>query len=685
MRPRTRFRKPNYFHELYNLVQKVKPNWIPSISNTGIHTLSSKLSATQTAALSLGLNFIPVPGLSSLSPKPETSKHNSNNDLPSFISHQCADFSRRINVSYHFLGKGNDRQRNPLKLPNKSWLPSEYHPLLLAYEEHVQQSLLSFIPKINRDRKPYNDEFWNPAWLLPALHEINKTTSVIVTLADKNMGIVVMDTDDYIREGERQLHDTTCYERLIEPSTRGDVMKLYAEIERLLFDYKLRWIPNTPKKLPTIEAAYILQDKIRIGKSTLNGTIKSAAKFYLLMKMHKSPPVGRPIVSTIGSPTYFASKYIDHMLKPLLRHIPSYVESSQHLIHQLETEAFPADCVICCADIESLYPNIPIIDGLRFVETAINRMRNEFRDIALHLRDDNIVHFIIALLKFILQNNYFVFGKQWYKQLQGTAMGTPAAVPFACLFVYEVEHRVFKATGLKPLFYKRYIDDLFFITRTNNEAAIFFDSFNNILPTIRCGAITINSRSGIFLDLEIFKGPRFADCAIFDFKTYQKAQNRYLYLAPNSFHSRSVYSSTIKSELNRYRLTCNSDSDFYSISSLFYQRLVARGFSTTFLDCVFSFPQSRSDLLRRLYDRYLPSAGKKAQKLSLKVFKTQLNMETIQIPYSEILRLPDSITSDPELYSFFGNRNPLVSFSNAKTSHIAVGSARKHLHMKDNV
>lgn len=663
----------------------MKPHWIPPISNTGIHSLCdpSKLSATQTAALSLGLNFIPVPGLSPLPTKSSDRKQ----DLSTFVTAQCNDFKRRLDVSYFFSRKKNDRPPDPLHVSNKDWVPPDkvrdYHPLLLAYEEHVLQTLLSKVPSVDRRRKPYTDKYWNPSWLLPSLYDISKNTSVIVTLADKNMGIVVINTDDYTREGERQLLDTTSYERLPEPLSRTNISALINRLTQVLIKHnKLKpLVPGSTKKL-SVEATYILQDKSKILATSLKDPVISAAKFYLLMKMHKEIPVGRPIVSTIGSPTYFASKYVDYMLKPLLRFIPSYVESSQHLVHQLETQTFPSDCVICCADIESLYPNIPIKEGLDFVRKAISRMRHEIPDIARHLRDDKTIDFIIDLLSFILHNNYFVFGSQWYRQLQGTAMGTPAAVPFACLFVYEVEYRVFKATNLKPLFFKRYIDDLFLIFRLPSEANLFFSSFNGILPTIRCGAITIKHDTGIFLDLEIFKGTRFDSAAILDFKTYQKAQNRYLYLSPNSFHSRSVYIGTIKSELNRYRLTCNSDSDFDELKCLFYQRLVARGFSTTFLNAVFPSHHSRTYLVQCLRERYSSSSQKKAEKLSLKVFKTQLNMETIQIPFSTILRLPNCITSDPILYKFFGERNPLVSYSNAQTSHIAVGSARKHLHTK---
>lgn len=668
---------------MYELAQQAKRNWIPSITNTGIHHLCdpSLLSSSQTAALSLGLNFIPV-----------TAPHSTTADFASYLVDQCSDFKRRIDVSYFFYRKNGPDTRPPDALlassKSSTWVPenaADYHPALLAYCENVKQQLISSVSSIDRRKSTYDTLYWNPPWLIPSLRAIRTNPAVIITLADKNMGIVAVNTADYIKEGNRQLSDQAAY-RAVADITRADVSFLFAQLISLIRASGYLVDRNSPiPNKRTKEATYILQDHDSIIKSCTapSSPLKSAAKFYLLMKMHKSPPAGRPIVSTIGSPTYFASKYVDYMLKPLLRHIPSYVESSQHLIHQLETLVFPADCYICCADIESLYPNIPIDVGVDFVRCAINRMRSTITDIGLHFRDDRTVDFVMRLLSFILHNNYFVFGSQWYHQLQGTAMGTPAAVPFACLFVYEVEYRVFQSTNMQPLLYKRYIDDIYLIVRCREEATTFFDAFNDkVIPTIRCGSITIDLSSGIFLDLETFKGPRFAVSGIFDVKTYQKVQNRYLYLAPNSFHNRAVFRSTIVSELNRYRLTCTSDADFYNMRSLFYQRLVARGFNTIYLNSVFPFHHTRANLLSLLAKRYSaasPSA-QKAYKPGPKVFKTQLDMETIQVPFARFMRLPTDIVTNPTLFQFFGGRQPLTSYCNARTSHTIVGTAHKHLH-----
>lgn len=410
--------------------------------------------------------------------------------------------------------------------------------------------------------------------------------------------------------------------------------------------------------------------------------------------MHKTPVVGRPIVSTINSCTYHASVYVDAKLKPLLKLIPSYIESSQQLIHQLEYLSFPEDCFICCADIESLYPNIPIDVGIIFVTKAIRRLSYSLPGSNVPLRDDpNHVEFIIELMTWVLRNNYFKFGDQWFLQLQGTAMGTPLAVPFACLFVGQIEYELFNPTIISnalpiPLFYKRYIDDIFYIARAKLEAQQFFQRFDSVVATIRCGSLTIDSTSGIFLDVEIYKGPRFNSSRVLDFKTYQKEQNRYLYLAPNSFHRRDIFNSMIISELNRYRLSCTDNNEFYRIRSLFYQRLVARGYHTEYLNVVFPTHSSREELLHSLTNRYSNSSTPtttSCPKHSIPLlFKTLNTYETSQLNISRLTSITadtlSALSSDTVATQQLLSTNPTTCYCNANTSYNIVGNARKTLH-----
>jgi len=604
---RQRCRKPrnelNVNHPFFQLALRLRNNWLPTITNSGIHNLSTKgISHKSISALSLGLNFIPVPRL------PQS--------LASHLLTQWQDFRRRINIQYFFNVYPAKHSSTTFRVKS-FWEPTEedfkpyiYSQSVSRYLHHVKSNLLSAAASYTSDLyRSALRSYKNPPWLISSLRDLRNNKEIIVTEADKNMGIVLLDKDEYIAEGLRQLQCPKTYDKNI---TVNPVLfrRLYGLLRNILCIHKRLYSPifhngKEEKKLSPL-AKFLLE----LEESHKTHFEDHAAKFYLLMKMHKHPVVGRPIVSTINSFTYNVSRYVDGELKCLLSLIPSYIESSQQLIYILEQQPFPVSCVICCADIESLYPNIPIAEGISYVKKSILRLRDRLPYQA-PLRNDEHVEFIIALMTWVLKNNYFKFGSQWYLQLQGTAMGTPLAVPFACLFVAHIEHLIWDSQPSvlsPPLFYRRYIDDVFYVAKSIEDAEVFFQKFNNILPTIRCGSITIDQQSGIFLDVEIYKGPRFVSHNILDFRTYQKAQNRYLYLAPNSFHRRDIYKSTIISELNRYRLTCSEDMDFYRMRSLFYQRLVARGYNPEYLNLIFPCHSSRSELLQSIQHRVADTA-----------------------------------------------------------------------------
>ncbi len=63
-----------------------------------------------------------------------------------------------------------------------------------------------------------------------------------------------------------------------------------------------------------------------IATFMLKGQIEKTAqlpKFYLIIKVHKTPIVGRPICASIDTITYNASRWLDIIVQPLLRHIPA--------------------------------------------------------------------------------------------------------------------------------------------------------------------------------------------------------------------------------------------------------------------------------------------------------------------------------------------------------------------------
>ena len=82
-----------------------------------------------------------------------------------------------------------------------------------------------------------------------------------------------------------------------------------------------------------------------------------------------------------------------------------------------------------------------------------------------------------------MKRNIFQFGDTFWKQIDGTAMGTSCAVNYAFLYVGLLEMvELLKNFQLWLLFYGRFIDDGFGIWLTQKEgSANAWKEFNNQL------------------------------------------------------------------------------------------------------------------------------------------------------------------------------------------------------------
>ena len=163
-------------------------------------------------------------------------------------------------------------------------------------------------------------------------------------------------------------------------------------------------------------------------------------------------------------------------------------------------------------DVVSLYTSIPHELGL----TAI--------DYWIDARSDLIPErfsksFILEAVKFVLENNNFLFDNKMFRQISGTAMGTKFAPPYACLTMGYLEETILFPVTLKKYFnnqscdyikhnYLRYMDDGFIALPENINSEIFKNALNELHPAIKFTmeegkSISEHEESLHFLDIEI--------------------------------------------------------------------------------------------------------------------------------------------------------------------------------------
>ena len=130
--------------------------------------------------------------------------------------------------------------------------------------------------------------------------------------------------------------------------------------------------PTTDYERLTADPLQEYQQKV---KSTVNDMIATcalqplvfttprASRFYLLPKIHKPNNPGRPIVSPCSCPTENISAYLDEVLPPLVRTLPTYVKDTNHALRIFESFRFdttdPGHRFLFTMDVKSLYTVIP--------------------------------------------------------------------------------------------------------------------------------------------------------------------------------------------------------------------------------------------------------------------------------------------------------------------------------------
>ena len=268
-----------------------------------------------------------------------------------------------------------------------------------------------------------------------ALKELKALSDrVIIKPADKGSAVVLMDREDYLKEGIRQLSDLNFY-RPVQQDLSAEHMLSIRDIVSNMYAHK-----EISKKVKD----FLLDFPMR------------TSRFYLLPKIHKGkfPPPGRPIISGNGCPTERISQFVDFFMKELSPKGPSFLKDTTDFLQTLHAVGkTPPGTLLVTLDVTSLYTNIPNDEGIRAAEFALEDHRP--------FGKEPFNNSIIDLLRLVLTCNNFTFNGQHYLQVGGTAMGTKTAPNYAVNFMNFFENRFVYTYFIQPLYWKRYIDDIF--------------------------------------------------------------------------------------------------------------------------------------------------------------------------------------------------------------------------------
>jgi hypothetical protein len=178
------------------------------------------------------------------------------------------------------------------------------------------------------------------------INTLKKDTSILICNADKNLDICIVDREWYEKEALRQLQNNNNTYIKIPNMPHMDIF-----ISRIIQILEKHMQGNIKLR------QYFVQN---FTKGNNNKIYDGISRFYLTIKIHKTPITGRPIVASVGSFTYYISKYLDSILQRVLKTLPSYLRNTNDLILFLESKCpnLPNGYVLYTADIKDMYPSI---------------------------------------------------------------------------------------------------------------------------------------------------------------------------------------------------------------------------------------------------------------------------------------------------------------------------------------
>ena len=99
------------------------------------------------------------------------------------------------------------------------------------------------------------------------------------------------------------------------------------------------------------------------------------------------------------------------------------------------------------------------------------------------------------ILRLVLFNNYFTFENKFYRQCKGLSMGSQSSPAIAILFVYILEKNF--PTLHKPIFYQRFIDDIFIIVSEEFNIDILINFFGYLKSNLSSSKVLQAPKNGV--------------------------------------------------------------------------------------------------------------------------------------------------------------------------------------------
>ena len=183
-----------------------------------------------------------------------------------------------------------------------------------------------------------------------------------------------------------------------------------------------------------------------------------------MSKIHKqlvnNIPKLRPILSALNTGTYKWAKFFVPFLRDLTSNeytLKDSFEVAKGICEQnsdLYMASLDADSIEICTRV--LFESESPVYGLNKKE-------------------------ITEMLSLTIKESIILFDMEFYSQTDGVTMGSPLGPTLANAFLHHLEKKWLNdcPNNLKPVFYKRYVDDIFVLFKNSEQVQLFLNYMNS--------------------------------------------------------------------------------------------------------------------------------------------------------------------------------------------------------------
>ena len=247
-------------------------------------------------------------------------------------------------------------------------------------------------------------------------------------------------------------------------------------------------------------------------------------KFYGLPKIHKSDVPLRPIVFSIGAPTYCLAKFLVGILSPSLS-LEYTVQNCSQFVQLINIFlCFNDECLVSF-DIVSLFTSISVPETLSTISNLL------MFDNLLHERTNLTASDVIKCVELCLHSTAFSFNDTLYRQIFGAPMRSCISPVVANNFMEQIERQGLTTFREPPRIWLRYVDDAFCVIKLS-VIDDFHYNINSISPNIKFTLELENNSSLAFLDDHV---NRTVNCKLWT-TIYRKPTHADRYLQLDSHH-----------------------------------------------------------------------------------------------------------------------------------------------------